>query len=176
MQGLNRWIAFGFLIAVIVFAIYYPYKFFSTSVSLHLSGPTSWQPYWWGQNDALIPLATRLGAFSIYLPAVIATQAMLLCVIWLTVLLIRGDFFSLRSVRLLTLVGGLAAAAGLFGLVGWAVTDWYILSFNPDHAIPFKLRYDSGEMGVAFAGLGLFLLGRVLRLVMLLDHENKEII
>jgi hypothetical protein len=40
----------------------------------------------------------------------------------------------------------------------------------------FAFRYDSGEIGLFLIGLGVVMLGMVLRLSMVLNAENKEIV
>ena len=51
-----------------------------------------------------------------------------------------------------------------------------LTAYNAEQRAPVKLFIESGEMGVLFAGLGLFLFGHVLMVTVLMDRENKEII
>lgn len=170
------WIARLFLVALAVFAVYYPYMYISTAWPMAFAGPESWQPYWLVEDDILVPFAARAGHFAMWLPTVLATQAMILAAMWLVILLLRGIYFDPRTVRALQWVGALAAIAGTTSLIAIAFNPWVLTFFNKEEFRPIRLYFDSGEIGVLLVGLGLFLLGRVLHVTVILNRENKEFV
>jgi len=170
------WIARLFLVGLAVFAFYYPYMFFTTGWPYAFAGPESWQGYWIVEDDVLVPFPARLGQFLMWLPTVLATQGMTLVSMWLVILLIRGIYFEPRTVRALQWVGALAALAGATSLIAQTFNPWLLTLYNADKHWPIRFHFDSGEIGVLLVGLGLFLLGRVLHLTVLLNRENKEFV
>lgn len=175
-QQSHIWIARTFLIGLGVFAVYYPYFFFSTAWPYAFAGPESWQAYWLVEDDVLVPFAARAGQFVMWLPTVLATQGMILAAMWLVLLLLRGIYFEVRTVRALKWVGALAALAGSTSLIGQAFNPWVLTLFNSDKRLPVRFHFDSGEIGVLLVGLGLFLLGHVLHVTVILNRENKEFV
>ncbi len=170
------WIARVFLGGLAVFAVYYPYMFFSGAIPFAFSGPTSWQSAWLVEDDVLVPFAARLGQFLMWMPTVLATQAMILAAMWLVVLLLRGIYFEQRTVRALQWVGGLAALAGATSLVGQMFQPWLLTLYNSDRKLPIRVVYDNGEIGVFLVGLGLFLLGWVVKISVIQNRENKAFV
>lgn len=162
--------------ALTAFAVYYPYKFLVESWPLAFSGPESWQAYWWVADDVLVPFRVRLIQWLVFVPTALATQAFLIGAIALVVMLLRGEYLTGRVVRLVTWVGGFAALAGVFSNIGMMFNPWLLTLYSPNQATPIMFRYDSGEIGVLLAGLGLFLAGQVLRLGLAIDTENKEFV
>jgi len=176
MNATNTWIARLFLLGLIVFAIYYPYMLLSQFVPFAFSGDASWQSHWMVDDTAMVPFAVRFGQFMLWMPTVIATQLMLLAAIWLVLLLLRGTFFDLRTVRALQWVGAFAALAGFTALVAIMFDARIVTSYNAEYKEPIRLHLESGEVGVLLVGLGLFLLARVLMVAVLKDRENKAFV
>ncbi len=170
------WIARLFLVGLAVFAVYYPFKFITTAWPFAFAGPESWAAYWFVEDDVLVPFAARAGQFFMWLPTVLATQAMILTAMWLVILLLRGIYFEARTVRALQWVGALAAFAGATSLIAQAFNPWLLTLYNTDKHLPIRFFFDSGEIGVLLVGLGLFLLGRVLHVTVVLSRENKEFV
>ena len=170
------WIARALLAGLIAFGAYYPYTFLRTMIPLAFSGPESWQFLWIVDDTALAPLGARLFHFSMWVPTVLATQGMILAAIWLVGLLLRGIYFETRTVRALQWVGGLAAVAGATALVSMSFEAWVLTAYNSGERAPIRFHFESGEIGVLLTGLGLFLLGWVLRVTVIMRRENQEIV
>ena len=171
----NRF-AVGVLVGLIVFAIYYPYRLFSSFVPFAFSGDASWRSHFVVENSVLAPFSARLIQFLMWMPTVIASQMMILCAIYLVVLILRGVYFERRTVRALQAVGLCAAVAGATYLGALAFDGWWLTQFNVDNRLPIRFHFDSGETGVLLSGLGLFLLGWVLDIAVFKATENKEFV
>lgn len=161
---------------LLIFAIYYPYKFFFQMIPLDFSGPTGWQEIYMVDDDVLVPLAARTAHFIKWIPSVLFTELMVVMALYLVHLIYRGVYFCDRTARALQWVGGLGALAALATLLSISFEAWMLTRFNAEHVAPIKFQFDSGEMGVLLAGLGVFMLGWVFRVAMFKDKENREII
>ena len=170
------WVARIGLLGLVAFALYYPWTFLAYNIPLHFSGPGSWQQIYIVDATAEVPLWWRSLYFCMWLPAVIATQVFILSAIRVTVLVLRGTYFEEATVRTLQWVGATAAVAGLGILAAGSFSGWMLTAYNAENRAPVRLFIESGEMGVLCAGLGLFLFAHVLKVTVLMDRENKEII
>lgn len=173
----NIWVLYVGLVGVAAFTIYYPVKFLMESLPHYFSGPEPWAQLRWIDETVLVPFSTRLAAFMLWVPTVIASQVMLMASVWLILLLIRGDYFTPRIVWLMKWIGVSGACAGGLSHVGLALNGWLVTSHNvvkPN--LPIRPIYDSGEVGVFLVGLGLYLMAHVLHLTWLKDQENAGIV
>lgn len=170
------WITRALALGLFAFAIYYPYKFLATMVPFDFGGPEAWQNHWMIDPDAPITAAWQALHFFIWVPSVLATEAMLLAALWLTVLLMRGVTFDGRVVRMMQAIGLLAVLAAALWLAAAPFDSWMLTAFNAENVRPIRFLFDSGEIGLGIAGLGVFLLARVLHVTVLLDRENQEMI
>lgn len=171
------WTARALLLGLLAFAIYYPYRLWTSFVPFLFSGDTSWQTHWMVDDTALVPLYWRVAELLLWTPTILATEAMIVAAIWLTVLLMRGTYFERRTVRALMVVGISAATAGVFALVAIAFDAWMITAWNEvQPRRPIAPVYESGEIGVTLTGLGLMLLAYVLDNAVDKRRENAEIV
>ncbi len=163
-------------LGVLSFAIYYPYKFFNWMSVLNFSGPTGWHVLYFVEKTVEVPLATRIAHVFMWLPSVIATQVSLLAALYLIWQVMTQAYFEMRTVTALQVAGTAAAIGASLNLFVGGFDGWFLTRFNAGEKIPISFRLDSGESGVFLTGIGLFLLGWVVRLAMLKRTENSEMI
>lgn len=171
------WIARATILGLLIFAVYYPYRLLSDFIPFSFSGPTSWQSHYLVDDTALVPFWGRALHFGFWMPTVIATQVMIFAAIYLVWLIQKNVLFEHRTVRALKIVGAAAAIAGVSALAAILVDGWWVTSWNTvQEQLPIRLHLESGEMGVLFTGLGVFLLALVLDVAVLKKRENEEIV
>lgn len=175
-HDIHLWVARLFLVGLVIFAVYYPWTFLYYQWSFSFSGPEGWQGHWMVDQSALVPFGHRLMFFVIWLPAVVATELMVLFAIWLSVLVLRGIHFELSTVRALQRVGLSAAVAGASMIVAMCFADWMLTAYNAENIRPIRLHLESGEIGVFLSGAGVYLLGHVVKVTALMARENKEFV
>lgn len=163
-------------IGVLGFAIYYPYKFFSWMWVLDFSGPTGWHALYFVENTVRVPLSARLLHFAMWLPSVIATQVSLFAALYLIWRVIRQAYFEIRTVTALQIAGIAAAIGAACNLIVGGIEGWFLTRFNTEQQFPVSMRLESGETGVLLTGIGLFLLGWVIRLAVIRHTENSEMV
>lgn len=172
-----HWVAAGLAVGLVLFGLYYPWRFFSLAGSFAFSGPEPWQALRGIDADAAVTLGLRTGWFVMWLVPVLATEAMILAALRLCFLLLRGVYFEPPTIRAVQWVGGLAALAGASALIALMIEPWLMTSANiVAPRLPLAFRYNTGEIGVSLVGLGVFLVALVMRLAMTLQAENKEFI
>jgi hypothetical protein len=163
-------------IGVLIFAIYYPYKFFSWMWVLDFSGPSGWQVLYFVEEGVEVPAYDRALHFAMWLPSVTATQISLLAALFLIWRVLKQDYFEVQTITALQVAGIAAAIGATFNLLIGSIDGWFLTRFNSDEKFSIQFRFESGEMGVLLTGIGLFLLGWVIRLALLKRTENSEII
>ena len=177
MSARMRWFTRTLIAGLAVFAVYYPYMLLSSFAPFAFSGPEPWQHHWLVDDAVVVPFWGRAAHFALWMPTVIATQAMILAALRLVWLVERDVLFEHRTVRALKWVGACAATAAVSGLAAMALDGWWLTSWNVEKArLPVRVHLESGEMGVLLCGLGLFLLARVLDVAVLKRTENEAII
>jgi hypothetical protein len=176
MTPFERRLGWVVMVALAIFAAYYVWKFLSTTIPFAFSGPEPWRRIPGIGLDVSVPLWLRAGWFAMWLPSAIATLGMLLSGIRLIWRFLNTDFFTLGTVRGLTWTGGFAAFAGGWSLLAWSFEPVILTLYSNGFQRGFAFRYDSGEIGLFLIGLGVVMLGMVLRLSMVLNAENKEIV
>lgn len=176
MPPLLLWIGRVFLVGLVVFAIYYPYKLLTSFVPFSFGGPESWQLHWMVEDHVLAPFWLRFTHFASWFPTMVATVIMLLAAIFLVVLLLRGAYFDFRTVKALQRVGFWAAIAGATAIFAMSFDGWLLTMMNDEYYRSITLRLESGEVGVFLVGLGLYLLARILLVATLKDKENREFV
>lgn len=175
-RNVYLWLARLLLAGLVVFALFYPYRFFGWAIPFAFSGPEGWQSHWLVEDHVRVPFGVRLGHFLMWMPTVLATQAMIFAAIWFTVLILRGALFERRTVLALQWVGLCAALTSATALAALPFDGWILTRYNTDHVRGIRFYFDSGEIGVLLVGLGVFLLGRVLMVTVILDRENREFV
>ena len=163
-------------VGVLVFALYYPYKFFYEMWSLNFVGPKGWQVFYFVEDDVEVPFWARLGHFTMWLPSFIATQTSLLAALYLIWRVYRQIYFEMQTITALQIAGIGAAVGAACNLIAGSFDGWLLTRFNSDENFPISFRLESGEMGVLLTGIGLFLLAWVTRLALLKRVENSEMI
>lgn len=163
-------------VGVLVFALYYPYRFFNWMWVLDFSGPKGWQVLYFVENDVEVPFLTRLAHFVMWLPSLIATQISLLAALYLIWRVYRQIVFEMQTITALQIAGIAAAVGAACNLLAGSFDGWLLTRFNSDENFPIRFRLESGEMGVLLTGIGLFLLAWVTRLALMKRTENSEMI
>ncbi len=163
-------------IGVLIFALYYPYMFLTWMWKFDFSGPTSWQFLYIVDDDAEVPFAPRLFHFLMWLPSAIATQVSLVAALYLIWRVLRHAYFEMGTVTALQVAGIAAAIGAACNLIAASFEGWLLTRFNAEETLPIQFRLDSGETGVLLTGIGLFLLGWVVRLATIKRTENSEMI
>ena len=176
MSATFTWVGRASLVGMAAFAIYYPYKLLTQFVPFSFSGPEPWAAHWIVEDTVVAPLWLRASHFGLWVPTILGTLVMVLSAIYLVILLLRQSFFELSTVRALQRVGLWAAIAGFSALVAVAFEPWLMTLLNSENTRSPRIHLESGEMGVMLTGLGLVLLAHVLKLAVMKDRENKEII
>lgn len=164
------------LIGLVLFAVYYPYTFFRHTVAFAFTKPELWQSQPYVDPFVIVPAGQRAIYFMVWMVPMLATQAMLLAAIWFCVMLLRGVYFALPTIRALQWVGVFGTLAGVTALGALALNPWMLTMTNAQNHHGPRLVYQSGEIGVLLVGLGVFLVAWVMRLAMKLQSENKEFI
>ncbi len=162
------------LIGIGAFALYYPTIFVIRGIEANLQGDLSWR-YWRGVDFYTpVPFFYRLGNILKYLPAVLFTEAMLIFAMLALWRIRGGRYFEHGTIIAVQWCGVCAALAAFTGLSGYAIEAWYVTAYNPTGRAPVHFVWDSGEIGVFLAGLGVALIAWVLRLIAGLDRDNQE--
>lgn len=167
------WLALG---GMAVFAIYYPYKFVTGLASIDFTGPTTWQMFYIVEDGIQVPLSARIGHFLAWVPTALATQVSIVASMLMVWRVIQQSYLHNGTIKILQWAGGAAAVAAFTALVAASLEAWMLTRFNTDNQFPVQLRIESGEMGVLLAGIGVFMLGWVIRIALDLDGENREIV
>ena len=175
-HDVHLWIARIFLVGLALFAVVYPALFLHQMIPFSFSGPSSWGLHWAVEDTAEVPLWARVVYFASWMPAIVATEVFIGAAIWLVILILRGVYFTRATVRALQWVGAAAAVSGVSILAAGSLALWQLTAFNSAERIPIRLWIESGEMGVLFDGLGVFLLAYLLKVTVLMADENREII
>ncbi len=163
-------------IGVLIFSLYYPYKLLGWMWLLDFSGPSGWHVLYFVESTVQVPFRARLIHFVMWLPSAIATQISLLAALYLIWLVIKQAYFELRTVTALQVSGAAAAIGAVCNLIAGGLDGWFLTRFNTDARLQVSFRLESGETGVLLTGIGLFLLGWVIRLARIKHAENSEMV
>ena len=101
---------------------------------------------------------------------------MLIFALHLVNLVRQGVYFDLRVIRALQRVGASAVVASLGIMFAYTVWPWMITSQNMEHKRGLQFGYDSSQAGIALLGLGVFMLGWVVKCTILMRQENEEFV
>ena len=164
------------LLGVLAFTLYYPYRLFNWMWLLDFSGPSGWQVLYFVEDGVEVPFRARLLHFAMWMPSFVATQISLLAALYLIWRVFKQAYFEVQTITALQVAGIASAVGAACNLFAGSIEGWFLTQFNNDEKFPIHFRFDSGEMGVILTGIGLFLLGWVIRLAVLKRTENSEII
>lgn len=157
--------------------LYYPYDSFAWVLKLAFLEPELWTTIDnWADPDAQIATLTRIVFFTVWaVPTVLGTIGYLTAFSML-ILLRRGVVFDQRIAARLKMLGGLMFASSSLGLVAGAVSPMIRSWHNLDGPLPLRIWYNSGNVGLAFCGLGFLFLGLVLHEAIKIARENEEFV
>ena len=159
-----------------VFLVYYLYRSLGQLIPFAFTQPDLWETHWLVKGDVTIPMWLRLAYFAVWMISITATAVMLLAALYLVNLIRTGTYFELRTIRALQRVGLCAVIAGLAIIFASSLWAWMVTLMNVSDTRSIRFVYDSSEAGVALLGLGMFLLGWILKYVLLMQRENEAMV
>ncbi len=161
------------MIGLSVFLIYYPYRVLNEIIPFAFTNPALWETHWMVEKGVTIPAGIRLSYLVLWLVPVLATMAMTLVAVHFFNLTRQGVYFDRRTVRDVQLMGVTAVIAGASITLAYSVVNWLITFMNVNEKRGIHFGYDPTEVGLILMGIGLFIGGWVLKVVVLQDQEIK---
>ena len=157
--------------------VYYPYDAFEWVVQLAFLDPDRWTTIDdWADADAQIPMATRITFFTVWAIPTLMGVVGYFSAFSMLILLRRGVVFDARIAGRLKLMGSMIFLSSTLSLLAGAVSPMIRSWHNADGPLPLRIWYDSGNVGLAFCGLGFLFLGLVLHEAIKIARENEEFI
>lgn len=164
------------MVGLLIFLVYYPYRFFTETIPFAFTKPELWQEHWMVHHDVLIPFSIRSAYFAIWMLPVLATIIMTLVALYFFHLIRQGIYFDPRTVRSIQLMGICAAVSGAGVMLGYSLTPWLLTIMNAEDKRGIHFGYEPTEVGLVLTGLGLFMAGWIWNVVVLKAQENKEFV
>jgi len=164
------------LAAMGVFLIYYSYRAIGFLVEFSFLDHSLWEKHYLVRGDVVIPTWLRVSYFMAWMFPISATAIMLLVTMYLTNLIRSGGHFSIQMIRALQRVGVFAVIAGATLMGATSVWAWMITYQNTAERRSPYLNYDSAQVGIILLGVGIFMLGWVLKTALLMRQENEEFV
>ena len=157
--------------------IAYPYEALSWQLELSFLDWGKWtRNDAWVDPDVNIPLTTRIVFFAVwFIPTVFGMLAYLigfhtLMLVW------RGVIFDARIARNVTWMGGLIVVSSGGALLAGAVSPMIRSWHNDDGPLPLRFWYDSGNLGMLYAGMAFVFLGLVMAQAKRIADENEDFV
>jgi len=161
------------MVGLAVFLLYYPYRVFNGIVPFAFIDPQLWETHDLAEKGVTIPFGVRLAYLCMWMLPVLATMAMTCIAMHFFNLLRQGVYFDARVVRDVQGLGISAVVAGVGITVAYSIADWLITLMNVTQKRGVQFGYDPAEIGLILSGLGMFIAGWVVKVVVLQDQENK---
>ncbi len=164
------------LAAMGVFLVYYLYRAIGFLIEFSFLDHSLWEDHYMVRGDVLIPMWLRVSYFLAWMFPISATAFMLSVTMYLTNLIRSGGHFSIQMIRALQRVGVSAVIAGATLMGATSVWAWMITYENTVERRSPYFYYDSAQIGIILLGVGIFMLGWVLKTALLMRQENEEFV
>ncbi|MEJ6707781.1 MAG: DUF2975 domain-containing protein [Amylibacter sp.] len=164
------------LAAMGVSLVYYLYRALGFLIEFYFLDHNLWEKHHMVRGDVMIPMWLRVSYFLAWMAPISATAFMLLVTMYLTNLIRSGGHFSIQMIRALQRVGVSAVIAGVKVMAATSVWAWMITYQNVVERRSPYFYYDSAQAGIILLGVGIFMLGWVLKTALLMRQENEEFV
>ena len=172
-EKISRW-AYGMMVAVsiygVVWTVEYLWRLYRNVFS------QDWATWPIVRDDLLMGTEHYVSAALFYLPVIFVAMATVFSALILLNYYRKGVIFDERPAQALRWLGLSFIGIMLVDTYVFAFERWFYTLWNPEHREPIRYVYDAGDITIAFAGLGFWMIGWITREGVRMREENEGFI